>query len=166
MKFSCLFATLIIMSSNCHASQLTDLKIDSKWRVKYDSKEWSYIYLKPMAGISSNVFEHRKDKIKVILQRETHSGDNSNNQKLVADKCAEAHQYYAKNFSGSAEVLTINNKRVCYIEYKNVSGELSHQFVYPEPSKTRNYDLYSYAWSSSDRKSKDTVINLLKGFLR
>ena len=166
MKFSLIFITSIILSTQCFASQLTNLKIDSVWRVKYDAKEWSYIYLKPSVGISSNIFEHRKEKIKIILQRETHVDNSLSSQNLVKEKCDESNKFYASNFSGSAQVMTINNKKVCYIEYKNVSGELAHQIVYPEPSKTRNYDLYSYAWNSSDRKSREVVVNFLKGFLR
>ena len=166
MKFFLVIAAFKTMLMSSTAAQLTNLKIDSKWRIKYDAKEWSYIYLKPMAGISANVFENKKEKIKVILQRETHSDNVANSQNLIASKCAEAHNYYAKNFSGSAEVVVIANKKICYIQYKNVSGNLSHQFVYPEPSVSKNYDLYSYAWNSEDQKSKEVVTTFLKGILK
>ncbi|MGZ3790059.1 MAG: hypothetical protein ACXVLQ_16095 [Bacteriovorax sp.] len=157
---------LLTISTNAFAVQLTDLKIDAKWRVKYDPKEWSYIYLKPTLGISPNIFEHRKEKIRVVLQKESHLDGTSDYQKLVESKCAEGNQYYSKKASGHAELVSINNKKICYIEFRNASGEMIHQFVYPELSKAQNYDLYSYAWKSNNDRSKEIVSHFLKGFLQ
>ena len=158
-----LFATI---STKSYATKLTDLKIDSKWKVKYDPAEWNYVYLKPTLNISSNIFEYRKDKIRIVLQREAHFDEAADYQKLVEKKCIEAHQYYSKKQLGHAEIVNINNKKICYIEYQNISGEMGHQFVYPELSKNKNYDIYSYGWNSNNRKSKEIVTNFLKGFLQ
>ncbi|MDD4976780.1 MAG: hypothetical protein PHY93_20665 [Bacteriovorax sp.] len=159
-------SVLFLISANSFATKLTDLKIDAKWMVKYDPNEWSYIYLKPTLKISPNIFEYRKDKIRVVLQRETHFDEAVDYQKLVERKCAEANQYYSKKASGHSEIVNINFKKVCYIEYKNVSGEMTHQFVYPELSQNKSYDIYSYGWNSNNHKSKEIVINFLKGFLQ
>jgi hypothetical protein len=165
MKLLLLVWVLFIISTNSFATKLTDLKIDAKWRIKYDPNEWSYIYLKPTLNISSNIFEHRKEKIRVILQRETHFDEALDYQKLLEKKCGEANQYYSKKYLGHTEIVNVNTKKVCFIEYKNASGEMSHQFVYPELSQNKSYDIYSYGWNSNNHKSKEIVINFLKGFL-
>jgi hypothetical protein len=154
------------MLTNSSAAPLTELKIDTKWRVKYNPKEWSYLYLKPLGGVSSNIFEHRKDKIRIVLQKESHLDEISDYQKLIEKRCAESNKYYSKNASGYAEVVKVNKKNICYIEFKNAAGEIIRQFVYPDLNKPRNYDLYSYAWNSNNQKTKETVTNFLKGFVQ
>ncbi len=163
MRF--LSVLFLLVSTELFAIQYTNLKIDSHWMVKYDPQEWSYIYIKPLAGVSPNLFEHKKGKIRIVLQKESHQDEVLSYKELLEKKCEEVNQYYTRKLSGFSEIITINNKKVCYLEFKNVSGEMTRQFLYPELSKNKNYDLYSYGWNSSDIKSKEIVINFLKGFL-
>jgi hypothetical protein len=156
---------IVFISTNSFAAQLTDLKISSNWKVKFNPNEWSYVYLKPLRAVSPNIFEHRKEKFNVILQKETHFDGTGDYQKLLENKCSIANESYSKSSQGFAEVVKINKKNVCYIEFKNAKGETTRQFVYPELSASKNYELYSYGWNSKNIKSKAIVINFLKGFL-
>ena len=154
-----------VYSTCSFGEQLTDLKIDNNWKVKYDQKEWSYVYIKPLKKVSPNLFVHKKEKIRIILQRESHISQVFDYQKILENKCAEGNQYYSRKAKGHAEVVSINKRKVCYVEFKNASGESIRQYVYPEKNNNNNYDLYSYGWNSNNEKSKELVIGFLKGFL-
>jgi len=160
------FALSIFFALSSWANQLTDLKVDSNWKIKYDPTQWNYIYFKQASSISSNIFEHKREKIRLILQKETHLNPSPGNKNLMADECLKAHQYFSKNFNGNATKVTINSTELCYVEYKNISGDTNHEFLYPDSYKTRSYDLLTYTWKSKNPATKEIVINFLKGFLK
>lgn len=154
---------LIIFPQIIYAS-MTQVKIDANWKIKYNQNEWSYLFLKPAAPISSNIFENKKDKFKLVLQKEAHI-DETQSKNLIEEKCQEANKYYS-NKNGSAKLELIKNTKFCFIEYKNLNGTISRQFVTPENLNSRAYDLYSYAWLSSNEQSKDQVIKFIERNLK
>ena len=153
----------IFISTLTYASSLKEIKLDPSWKIKFDSNQWSYEYLKPFNGISSHLLENKKEKFKLVLQKETHSDNNSDTETLLKNKCAESNLYYQKNREGTATVETINKTLTCYIEYKNISGNKISEFVFPQKSSTKNYELLTYVWISPSEKAKNEVINFLKG---
>jgi len=157
---------LILMNQAWAAPVMKELKIDPGWKIKFDSTDWDYTYLKSFNAISSHVLSHKKENFKLILQRETHAENQGDLAALVSRKCSEANQYYSKEKSGAARVEKINGKKLCYIEYKNASGETIREFVYPEKSSGKNYDLFTYVWNSKDQQSIQTVAGFLKGFVK
>jgi len=147
-----------------HAASLTNLKIDSNWKIKYNPSLWNYVYLKQTQNISSNIFENKKEKFKLMLQKEERISTVKNDPELLEKKCAEAKKIFSQ-YQGSSEIVTINSKKTCYIEYSSEKGKMIHQFVYPQFKSESTYDLLSYGWISSDKKTKESVKAFLKGFL-
>jgi len=157
---------LVFLSQAWASPSVKELKIDPSWKIKFDNTVWDYTYLKSFNAISPHVLTHKKENFKLILQRETHVENQTDLSALVAKKCGEANQYYAKEKSGSARVEKINGTKLCYIEYKNASEQTVREFVYPEKSAGKNYDLFTYVWNSKDAQTKQMVADFLKGFVK
>lgn len=150
-----------------HASiSIKELRLDNSWSIKYDSNIWSYKYLKAFSGISPHLFENKKENFKLILQKETHTKNNEDFESLTNAECSAANLFYQQNKSGSASVESINGIKTCYINYKNTSGKTVQEYVYPEKTKGRNYEIYTYVWSSENAESKILVQSFLKGFIK
>lgn len=166
MKFTFIAFCLMFSLSSVFAGQLTELKIDFDWKIKYDSTEWNYTYFKEARPISGHIFEHKIEKFRLILQKETHLNPNVSNQNLVNDQCSQAHKYYSAKFGGKAQVIRLNKIETCYVEYKKTGNTLFHQFLIPENTKKASYELFSYSWNSESTHSKELVEKFLKGFLK
>jgi hypothetical protein len=147
-------------------SSMKELKIDSTWKGKFDSNEWDYIYLKSMNAISTNVFENKKEKFKLILQKETHYSDVKNYADLVDKNCESVGKRYEEKNIGKSEIINIKNKKICYIEYKNFEGIIVRQFVYPELNKSNSYELFTYTWQATNLSTRDSVSKFVQGFLK
>lgn len=147
-------------------NEVINIKIENNWNVKYDPKVWNFFYAKPFSQISSNMFINSKEKLKLILQKETHFNGGENYHNLITNKCSEANKFYTRNKIGMANIEKINTTEICYLEYKNKNQKLIRQFVYPSSEKSKTYNLYSYGWTSELKNSKMVVSTFLKGFLK
>jgi hypothetical protein len=119
-----------------------------------------------MNAISTNVFENKKEKFKLILQKETHYSDVKNYADLVDKNCANVGKNYEEKNIGKSEIINIKNKKICYIEYKNPEGILVRQFVYPELNKTNSYELFTYTWQAANLATRNSVSKFVQGFLK
>ncbi len=160
-----LFVTFTSMSA-FGAIEVSELKIDNNWKVKYKKKNWTYLYLKPMGAITPHVLESKRSGLRVILQKESHVKSNTSLDKLVKNKCNEADSFYKKQRNGSALLETISNKPVCYIEYKNSMNNIISLYVFPEINKKANYELYTFSWQSSGLENKKEVSELIAESLK
>lgn len=154
------YLILFVVSTNLLANVST-LKIDPTWKIKYDQSVWKYLFLKPTAPISSNVFEHKREKFKLILQKESHLNF-SDSKDLISEKCSEANAFYSTK-NGKALIENIKGKNFCYIEYKNSQKNIVRQYVYPDGTKKSSYELLSYAWVSDKEDTKKEVIKFIEG---
>ncbi len=166
MKFIVLIIALSVFSTGLLAGQLTNLKIDFDWRIKYDSSEWNYIYFKEASPVSGHIFEHKTEKFRLILQKETHINPHPSNKNLVQEQCAQANKYYFSKFNGSAQVVKLNKTDACFVEYKKNPTNVFRQYLIPENNKKTSYELFTYSWSSEGPRSKEFVEKFLKGFLK
>lgn len=166
MKFTFIAFCLLLNLSSAFARPLTQLKIDFDWKIKFDSTEWDYTYFKEAQPISSHIFEHKVEKFRLILQKETHLNPNISNSNLVSDQCSQANKHYSAKFGGKAQVIQLNKTETCYVEYKKKGNILFHQFLIPENTKKTSYELFSYTWNSESTRSKELVEKFLKGFLK
>ncbi len=137
-----LVAFLLSFTSMSLFADIKTVNIDKKFEIKYESTSWNYHFLKIFNGITPHVLEHRDhNKLKVIIQKETHLGVVSS----VEKKCVESGKFYEQSNHGKTKTLFIKNKPVCFIELVK-NQKKNFQIIYPISFEKTSYDLISFSW--------------------
>lgn len=155
-----LIALFLVSSSEIMAGVET-VKLEKGITLKFDNTNWVYQYIKVMSSITPHILENKIEKdLKVIVQKETHAMDSKTTKSLIEEKCTSANKFYQESNQGSAKIIEIKNKKVCFILLTKKENN-TYQILYPVNFSNASYDLLSFAWNARDEKDLKTVSALV-----
>ncbi len=139
----------------------SELKVNSRWSVRYDNKEWTYQYSKETSKITPYILKNDKFKITLFLQTEAHYTKN-----MISDKQLMTENCKSPNNDLKFVIEKINTTETCYIEYINLNNQTIAQYAFVNQTYKHSYDLNIYSWIKENEKQKEAVNKLLKGFIK
>jgi hypothetical protein len=161
MNLSKILTFLLLFNSFELVAGIESVKLEKGIHLKFDNANWDYQYIKMFSSITPHVLESKIEKgLKVIVQKETHGLEKSNQKSLIEEKCSAANKFYQDAKQGSAKTIEIKNQKVCFIQLAKQEKN-TYQIMYPVNFSKSSYDLISFAWNDVDEKNLKAVSSLV-----